>query len=69
VLANHEPARARVREVALETKAPTDLRVRMIALLEATDLEQLLGKKEAEPIRIAALDRRDRRSCGDRSER
>lgn len=56
VLADHQPARDRVRTLAFDEKEPLNLRVRMIAMLAPVDLERALGKAEGEDIRLAALD-------------
>jgi putative membrane-bound dehydrogenase-like protein len=57
VLADHEPARERVRALAVTQTTPLALRVRTVALLEsASDLASLLAKTEPEEVRMVALD-------------
>lgn len=56
VLADHQPARDRVRTLAFDEKVPLNLRVRLIALLPPVDLVRILKKAEKDDIHLAALD-------------
>jgi putative heme-binding domain-containing protein len=56
VLADHQPARDRVRTLAFDGKVPLKVRVGMVAMLAPVDLERLLGNPESDDIRLAALD-------------